>query len=116
MYYGGNRTGRWAGRLLQVQNLPQTHLDDCELCRDLIKSGDFDALELVHEDLPDTMKQLIRTALVAPEGKTFVVCDYSAIEARLLAWIAGETGGRRRSPTVKIFTVSLQARCLACLL
>lgn len=91
MYYGGNRTGRWAGRLLQVQNLPQTHLDDCELCRDLIKSGDFDALELVHEDLPDTMKQLIRTALVAPEGKTFVVCDYSAIEARLLAWIAGET-------------------------
>lgn len=90
MYYGGNRTGRWAGRLLQVQNLPQTHLDDCELCRELIKEGDFESLELLHEDLPDTMKQLIRTAIIAPEGKTFVVCDYSAIEARIAAWLAQE--------------------------
>lgn len=90
LYYGGNRTGRWAGRLLQVQNLPQTHLDDCELCRELIKDGDFESLELLHDDLPDTMKQLIRTAIVAPDGKTFVVCDYSAIEARLLAWLAQE--------------------------
>lgn len=90
MYYGANRTGRWAGRLLQVQNLPRTELKDCGLCRELIKEGNFDALELLHEDLPDTMKQLVRTALVAPEGKTFVVCDYSAIEARLIAWLARE--------------------------
>lgn len=89
-YYGANRTGRWAGRLVQVQNLPRTYLTDIEECRDLIKEEDFETLALLHEDLPDTMKQLIRTSFIAPEGRTFVVCDYSAIEARVIAWLARE--------------------------
>ena len=90
LQYHGTRTGRWAGRLVQMQNLPQNHLDDLDYARDLLKEGDMDTMELCYGNVPDTLSQLIRTAFVAPEGKTFAVCDFSAIEARVLAWLAGE--------------------------
>jgi DNA polymerase len=89
-FYGANRTGRWAGRLIQMQNLPQNHLPDLAQARALVRSGDYDALELLYEDVPDTLSQLIRTAFVPAEGKKFIVSDFSAIEARVIAWYAGE--------------------------
>ena len=89
-YYGANRTGRWAGRLVQVQNLPQNHLRDLDEARDLVRDGDGELLEMLYGNVPDVLSQLIRTAFVAPEGKTFVVADFSAIEARVIAWLAGE--------------------------
>lgn len=89
MYYG-TRTGRWAGRFIQPQNLPQNHLESLDFARDLLRSGDLDSLELCYGNVPSVMSQLIRTVLVAPEGRTFAVCDFSAIEARVLAWLAGE--------------------------
>lgn len=88
-YYGA-RTGRWAGKLIQVQNFPRTYLQDIDDCRRLVKARDFENLQVLHENLPDTLKQLLRTAIVAPEGKKLAVCDYSAIEARVIAWIANE--------------------------
>ena len=90
LQFYGTRTGRWAGRGVQMQNLPQNHLGDIELARQLLRDGDMDTLELCYGNVPDTLSQLIRTAFVAPEGKTFAVCDFSAIEARVLAWLAGE--------------------------
>ena len=90
LQFYGTRTGRWAGRGVQMQNLPQNHISDIDLARTLLKEGDMDTLELCYGNVPDTMSQLIRTAFVAPEGKTFAVCDFSAIEARVLAWLAGE--------------------------
>lgn len=90
-FYGANRTGRWAGRLIQMQNLPQNHLPDLEQARALVRCGDFDALEMLYEDVPDTLSQLIRTAFVPRSGYKFVVADFSAIEARVIAWYAGET-------------------------
>jgi DNA polymerase len=89
-FYGANRTGRWAGRLIQMQNLPQNHLPDLAQARALVRSGDYDALELLYEDVPDTLSQLIRTAFVPAEGKKFIVSDFSAIEARVIAWYADE--------------------------
>lgn len=89
-FYGANRTGRWAGRLVQVQNLPQNHLEDLDYARSLVKSGDLSAVELLFGNVPDTLSQLIRTAFIAKDGCTFLVCDFSAIEARLIAWLAGE--------------------------
>jgi len=89
-FYGANRTGRWAGRLIQMQNLPQNHLPDLEQARALVRCGDFDALELLYEDIPDTLSQLIRTAFVPRVGTKFIVSDFSAIEARVIAWLAGE--------------------------
>ena len=89
-FYGANRTGRWAGRLIQMQNLPQNHLPDLEQARALVRCGDFDALELLYEDVPDTLSQLIRTAFVPRTGAKFIVSDFSAIEARVIAWFAGE--------------------------
>ena len=90
-FYGANRTGRWAGRIIQMQNLPQNHLDDLTEARSLVRCGDFDALKMLYEDVPDTLSQLIRTAFVAPEGRKLIVADFSAIEARVIAWFAGET-------------------------
>mgnify|MGYP005759240043 FL=1 len=90
-FYGANRTGRWAGRLIQMQNLPQNHLSDLSQARALVRTGNREAVKLLYEDIPDTLSQLIRTAFVAPEGKKFIVADFSAIEARVIAWIAGET-------------------------
>lgn len=89
-FYGANRTGRWAGRIIQMQNLPQNHLSDLTEARALMRSGDFDGVELLYEDVPDTLSQLIRTAFVPKSGCKFIVADFSAIEARVLAWFAGE--------------------------
>lgn len=90
-FYGANRSGRWAGRHIQLQNLPQNHLPDLEEARSLVKAGDYDALQLLYEDIPDTLSQLIRTAFVPRKGYKFIVSDFSAIEARVLSFLAGET-------------------------
>ena len=90
-FYGANRSGRWAGRHIQLQNLPQNHLADLEEARSLVKVGDYDALQLLYEDIPDTLSQLIRTAFIPKEGYKFIVSDFSAIEARVLSFLAGET-------------------------
>ena len=91
MFYGANRTGRFSGRNIQLQNLPQNHLPDLAEARALVRSGDFDAVELLYEDMPDTLSQLIRTAFIPRDGAQFLVADFSAIEARVIAWFAGET-------------------------
>lgn len=89
-FYGANRTGRFAGRLVQLQNLPQNHLPDLAEARELVIGRNKDALELLYEDIPDTLSQLIRTAFVPKNNNKFIVADFSAIEARVLAWLAGE--------------------------
>lgn len=89
-FYGANRTGRWAGRLVQVQNLPRNYLQDLELARDTLKSGDYEMLEMLFDNVPDTLSQLIRTAFIPEEGERFIIADFSAIEARVIAWLAGE--------------------------
>ena len=89
-FYGANRSGRWAGRLIQLQNLPQNHMNDLAEARELVRASDYESLELLYDDIPDTLSQLIRTAFVARPGYKFVVSDYSAIEARVLAHLAGE--------------------------
>lgn len=89
-FYGANRTGRWAGRIIQMQNLPQNHLEDLSEARSLVRCGDFEAVELLYEDVPDTLSQLIRTAFVPRTDAKFIVADFSAIEARVIAWLAGE--------------------------
>ncbi|PKN97151.1 MAG: hypothetical protein CVU43_17720 [Chloroflexi bacterium HGW-Chloroflexi-5] len=89
-FFGANRTGRWAGRLIQMQNLPQNHLEDLAEARALVRSGYFDALEMLYEDVPDTLSQLIRTAFIPRAGASLIVSDFSAIEARVIAWLAGE--------------------------
>ena len=89
-FYGANRTGRFSGRIIQLQNLPQNHIPDLEQARELVKCGDYDALSMLYEDIPDTLSQLIRTAFVSQDGRKFIVADFSAIEARVIAWIAGE--------------------------
>ena len=89
-FYGANRSGRWAGRLIQLQNLPQNHIPDLEQARELVKSDNYEAIGLLYDDIPDTLSQLIRTAFVPKLGMKFVVSDFSAIEARVLSWFAGE--------------------------
>lgn len=89
-FYGANRTGRFSGRIIQLQNLPQNHIPDLAQARELVKAGNFDALAMLYEDIPDTLSQLIRTAFVPQGGRKFIVADFSAIEARVIAWIAGE--------------------------
>ena len=89
-FYGANRTGRFAGRLVQLQNLPQNHMSDLAEARALVRCGDVDALNLLYEDIPDTLSQLIRTAFIPEDGLKFYVADFSAIEARVIAWFAGE--------------------------
>lgn len=89
-YYGAGRTGRWAGRLVQLQNLPQNHLENIAQVRELVRSRDLDTLEMVFDNVPDVLSQLIRAAFVAPEGHTLLVADFSAIEARVIAYLAGE--------------------------
>lgn len=89
-FYGANRTGRWAGRIIQLQNLPQNHMDDLEEARNLVRDGNFEALELLYDDIPSVLSELIRTAFVAKPGYKYIVSDFSAIEARVLSFIAGE--------------------------
>ena len=90
-FYGANRSGRWAGRMIQLQNLPQNHMPDLEQARGLVESGNYDAIELLYDDIPDTLSQLIRTAFVPRAGMKFVVADFSAIEARVLSYLAKES-------------------------
>lgn len=90
-FYGANRTGRWAGRLIQLQNLPQNHMDDLAQARELVRLGDYESLEMLYDDIPDTLSQLIRTAFIAKPGHKFYVADFSAIEARVIAHLAGES-------------------------
>jgi DNA polymerase len=89
-FYGANRTGRYSGRIIQLQNLPQNHIPDLVQARELVKAGDFEALAMLYEDIQDTLSQLIRTAFVPQDGRKFIVADFSAIEARVIAWIAEE--------------------------
>lgn len=89
-FYGANRTGRWAGRLVQVHNLPQNHLDNLEMVRELISNGDYELFNMLYDDIPNILSQLIRTAFIPEEGKKFIVCDFSAIEARVIAYLANE--------------------------
>lgn len=89
-FYGANRTGRFSGRLIQLQNLPQNHMPDLAQARALVRSGDYEALSMLYEDIPDTLSQLIRTAFVPQDGRKFIVADFYAIEARVIAWFAGE--------------------------
>ena len=90
LQFYGSRTGRWAGRLVQVQNLPQNHMQDLDLARELVRDRDFDTLELLYGATSKVLSELIRTTFIPSEGKTFVVSDFSAIEARVIAWLAGE--------------------------
>lgn len=89
-FYGANRTGRWAGRFVQVQNLPRNYIETLGIARKCVKRGDIDAVKLLYGNVPDTLSQLIRTAFIPSEGNKFVVADFSAIEARVIAWLAGE--------------------------
>ena len=89
-FYGANRTGRFAGRLVQLQNLPQNHMSDLVEARGLVRSGNYDALDMLYEDIQDTLSQLLRTAFIPPADRNFIVADFSAIEARVIAWFAGE--------------------------
>lgn len=89
-FYGANRSGRWAGRIIQLQNLPQNHMEDLEEARVLVKNGDYEALSMLYDSVPEVLSELIRTAFVAKDGYKFVVSDFSAIEARVLSWLAGE--------------------------
>ena len=90
-YYGANRTGRWAGRLVQMQNLPRNYIRTLDEARRLVKKGNYEGFRMIYGNVPDTLSQLIRTAFIPSEGHKFVVADYSAIEARVIAWLAGET-------------------------
>jgi len=90
-YYGANRTGRWAGRIVQVHNLPQNHLPDLDDAREIVKDGDFDFLEMIYDSVPNVLSELIRTTFIPSPGHRFIVADFSAIEARVIAWLAGET-------------------------
>ena len=90
-FYGANRSGRWAGRMIQLQNLPQNHMPDLEQARGLVRAGNYEAMELLYDDIPDTLSQLIRTAFVPRAGMKFVVADFSAIEARVLSYFAKES-------------------------
>nr|WP_290443272.1 DNA polymerase [[Clostridium] scindens]DAL41808.1 MAG TPA_asm: DNA polymerase I [Caudoviricetes sp.] len=89
-YYGANRTGRWAGRLVQMQNLPKNYLKTLDSARNLVKQGNYAGVRMIYGNVPDTLSQLIRTAFIPSEGNKFVVADFSAIEARVIAWLAGE--------------------------
>ena len=90
-FYGANRTGRYAGRLIQVQNLPQNHLPDLQEVRSLIRDGKFDAVEMLYDSVPQVLSELIRTAFIPKPGCKFFVADFAAIEARVIAWMAGES-------------------------
>lgn len=90
-FYGANRTGRWAGRLIQLQNLPQNNISNLSESRELVRLGDYESLEMLYDDIPDTLSQLIRTAFIAKPGYKLYVADFSAIKARVIGFIANES-------------------------
>lgn len=90
-FYGANRSGRWAGRIIQLQNLPQNHMEDLEQARGLVKNGDYEALSMLYDSVPNVLSELIRTAFVEREGNKLAVADFSAIKARVISWLAGKT-------------------------
>lgn len=112
-FYGANRSGRWAGRLIQLQNLPQNHLPDLDQARQYVIDGDYEMLELLYDSVPAVLSELIRTAFIPRPGYKFIVSDFSAIEARVLAFLAGETWRSKYSQREKTFTVHLLHRCSA---
>ena len=89
-FYGASRTGRWAGRLIQLQNLPQNHMPDLDTARELVKQGDYETLKMLYPSVPGVLSELIRTAFIPEKGRKFIVSDYSAVEARALSFLAGE--------------------------
>lgn len=89
-FYGANRTGRWAGRLLQLQNLSKNHISHIEVPRELIRARDWETVEMMYDDVADILSQLVRTALIPPQGMKYAVADFSAIEARVISWLADE--------------------------
>lgn len=111
-FYGANRTGRWAGRLIQLQNLYRNSMPDLDIARNIVKSGDYDWLSLMYDDVPDVLAQLIRTALFPKPGYKFVVSDFSSIEAHVLAYLAGETW--KTNAFARIAVMLLQSRLLNC--
>ena len=90
MFYGANRSGRWAGRLIQLQNLPQNHMEDLDQARALVKAGDYEMLDMLYDSVPGVLSELIRTAFIPRSGYKYIVSDFSAIEARVLSYLAGE--------------------------
>ena len=113
-FYGANRTGRWAGRLVQVQNLPRNYLETLSHARECVCGRKIDALKLIYGNVPDTLSQLIRTAFIPSEGRTFIVADFSAIEARVIAWWAGRSGETKCSGHMGRSTRRPRLRCSAC--
>lgn len=91
MFYGANRSGRWAGRIVQLQNLPQNHMKDLEEARAIVKSGDYETLNMLYDNVPNVLSELIRTSFIPRDGYKFIVSDFSAIEARVLSYLAGKT-------------------------
>lgn len=114
-FYGANRTGRFSGRNIQLQNLPQNHLPDLAEARALVRCGDFSAVELLYEDVPDTLSQLIRTAFIPRDGAQFLVADFSAIEARVIAWYADEIWRQKVFEQGGDIYCASPVRCLRCL-
>lgn len=112
-FYGAGRTGRFAGRLVQVQNLPRNYLPDLDQARTLVRTGNLDALELLYESVPDTLSQLIRTAFIPSTGHRFIVADFSAIEARVIAWLAGKPRLLKRFVRGKTSTARPRRACSA---
>ncbi len=110
-FYGAVRSGRWAGRLIQLQNLPQNHMDDLDAARDLVKQHDYEMLDLLYPSVPGVLSELIRTAFIPKENHKFIVADFSAIEARVLSYLAGETWRSDIFKKAGISTVQAQKRC-----
>ncbi len=114
-YYGANRTGRWAGRLVQMQNLPRNYLKTLDYARNLVKAKNYDGVKILYGNVPDTLSQLIRTAFIPSSGHKFVVADFSAIEARVIAWLAGEQWVNEVFATHGKIYEATASRCSACL-
>lgn len=110
-FYGANRSGRWVGRLIQLQNLPQNHMPDLAEARAIVKAGDYETLQLLYDDIPDTLSQLIRTAFVPRPGYKFIASDFSAIEARVPPTWPVKPGAPGYSQKAKISTVPLPVKC-----
>lgn len=114
-FYGANRSGRWAGRLIQLQNLPQNHISDLAEARLLVKVGDYEAMTMLYDDVPDTLSQLIRTAFVPRDGMKFIVSDFLPLKPGYFPIWQERPGGLMSLQVVEISTVHQQVRCFMCL-